>query len=233
MAARGLARRSRGPLPGHRPRHADRRPASSAARAALEGRSFCATYADGVADIDLGRLLDFHREHGDLATMTVVRPELQFGVAELNGDGRVRGFREKPRARALGQRRLLLLRARGAGLHRRRLGPRARAARAAGRRRAAARLPPRGLLGVHGHLQGRGPAQRRLGSAAARPGRSGPDALRLRHGRLRAARHRRSCAALLDAATSRSRSCAATQRRARPWCSTGSRSARERGRRAT
>jgi glucose-1-phosphate cytidylyltransferase len=68
------------------------------AEALLGGRSFCATYADGVADIDLGRLLDFHLGHGDLATMTVVRPELQFGIAELDGDGRVRGFREKPRA---------------------------------------------------------------------------------------------------------------------------------------
>jgi glucose-1-phosphate cytidylyltransferase len=64
----------------------------------LEGRSFCATYADGVADIDLGRLMEFHRGHGDLATVTLVRPLLQFGVAELNGDGRVRGFREKPRS---------------------------------------------------------------------------------------------------------------------------------------
>ena len=64
----------------------------------LEGRPFCATYADGVADLDLGRLIAFHRAHGDLATMTVVRPLLQFGVAELDGDGRVRGFHEKPRA---------------------------------------------------------------------------------------------------------------------------------------
>jgi glucose-1-phosphate cytidylyltransferase len=64
---------------------------------ALDGRPFCATYSDGVADIDLGRLTEFHGEHGDLATMTVVQPELQFGVAQLNGDGRVRGFSEKPR----------------------------------------------------------------------------------------------------------------------------------------
>jgi glucose-1-phosphate cytidylyltransferase len=64
---------------------------------ALEGRPFCATYADGVADIDLARLTEFHTSHGDLATMTVVQPELQFGVAQLNGDGRVRGFTEKPR----------------------------------------------------------------------------------------------------------------------------------------
>jgi glucose-1-phosphate cytidylyltransferase len=61
-------------------------------------RSMCATYADGVADIDLGRLLSFHRGHGALATMTVVRPRLQFGVTELDDDGRVRGFHEKPRS---------------------------------------------------------------------------------------------------------------------------------------
>jgi glucose-1-phosphate cytidylyltransferase len=64
----------------------------------LEGESFCATYADGVADIDLQAVLAFHRDHGAIATMTVVRPELQFGVAQLNGDGVVRGFVEKPRS---------------------------------------------------------------------------------------------------------------------------------------
>jgi glucose-1-phosphate cytidylyltransferase len=58
----------------------------------------CATYADGLADIDLRALLEFHSRHGALATMTVVRPELQFGVTELDGDGRVLGFREKPRS---------------------------------------------------------------------------------------------------------------------------------------
>jgi glucose-1-phosphate cytidylyltransferase len=59
---------------------------------------FCATYADGLADIDLARLLDFHSGHGALATMTVVRPALQFGVTELQQDGTVTGFREKPRS---------------------------------------------------------------------------------------------------------------------------------------
>jgi glucose-1-phosphate cytidylyltransferase len=58
----------------------------------------CATYADGVADIDLDALLAFHRGHGAGATMTVVRPRLPFGVAELDGDGVVRGFVEKPRS---------------------------------------------------------------------------------------------------------------------------------------
>jgi glucose-1-phosphate cytidylyltransferase len=64
---------------------------------ALGESAFCATYADGVADIDLAKLTEYHRSHGDLSTMTVVRPELQFGIAELNGDGTVRGFAEKPR----------------------------------------------------------------------------------------------------------------------------------------
>ena len=64
-----------------------------------EEERFCATYADGVADIDLEALLEFHSGHGALASMTVVRPELQFGVTELDGaDGRVTGFREKPRS---------------------------------------------------------------------------------------------------------------------------------------
>jgi glucose-1-phosphate cytidylyltransferase len=63
-----------------------------------EEKSVCVTYGDGVADIDLHRLLADHGEHGARATMTVVRPELQFGVAELNGDGVVRGFVEKPRS---------------------------------------------------------------------------------------------------------------------------------------
>ena len=63
----------------------------------LAGESFCATYADGVADIDLDALLGFHREQGALATVTVVRPNLQWGVAELAGDS-VTGFVEKPRS---------------------------------------------------------------------------------------------------------------------------------------
>ncbi|MDX6626634.1 MAG: glucose-phosphate cytidylyltransferase [Solirubrobacterales bacterium] len=62
----------------------------------LEG-TFCATYADGVADVDLDALLGFHRGHGALATMTVVQPHLQWGVAELDGN-RVAGFAEKPRS---------------------------------------------------------------------------------------------------------------------------------------
>jgi glucose-1-phosphate cytidylyltransferase len=65
-------------------------------RERLGNGRFCATYADGVADIDLRALLDFHRGHGALATMTVVQPQLQYGVARLNGEGVVEGFEEKP-----------------------------------------------------------------------------------------------------------------------------------------
>lgn len=64
----------------------------------LEGGTFCATYADGVADIDLAALVSEHLDAGLLASITVVRPTLQFGVAELDDSGRVRGFREKPRS---------------------------------------------------------------------------------------------------------------------------------------
>jgi glucose-1-phosphate cytidylyltransferase len=58
---------------------------------------FCATYSDGVADIDLAELRRFHGAHGHLATLTAVRPVLQFGVIEEH-DGQVTGFREKPRS---------------------------------------------------------------------------------------------------------------------------------------
>jgi glucose-1-phosphate cytidylyltransferase len=62
----------------------------------LRGGSFFATYGDGVSDIDHRQLLAFHRSHGRLATMTVVRPRLTFGLVDLDGDSRVCAFREKP-----------------------------------------------------------------------------------------------------------------------------------------
>lgn len=59
---------------------------------------FCVTYADGVADIDLDALLARHRDTGTLATVTVVQPQLPWGVAELEADDRIRRFVEKPRS---------------------------------------------------------------------------------------------------------------------------------------
>jgi glucose-1-phosphate cytidylyltransferase len=64
----------------------------------LPGERLCVTYADGLADIDLPALLAFHDGHRALATMTVVRPRLQFGVTELAAGDVVAGFREKPRS---------------------------------------------------------------------------------------------------------------------------------------
>jgi glucose-1-phosphate cytidylyltransferase len=68
------------------------------AAAELGDGPVCLTYADGVADIDLDELLAYHRSHGAAATMTVVQPRLQFGVADLNGEGVIRRFIEKPRS---------------------------------------------------------------------------------------------------------------------------------------
>jgi glucose-1-phosphate cytidylyltransferase len=64
----------------------------------LSDETFCATYADGVADIDLNTELAFHREQACLATVTVVQPHLQWGVVEIGADDRVEGFVEKPRS---------------------------------------------------------------------------------------------------------------------------------------
>jgi glucose-1-phosphate cytidylyltransferase len=56
--------------------------------------TFLLTYGDGVGDIDIRRLIAFHREHGALATMTVVRPPARFGSMDLDGD-MVMDFSEK------------------------------------------------------------------------------------------------------------------------------------------
>ncbi len=59
--------------------------------------TFALTYADGVADVDLGAALEFHRRHGGAATATLVRPHSQWGVAMLSDDDLISGFVEKPR----------------------------------------------------------------------------------------------------------------------------------------
>lgn len=58
---------------------------------------FFLTYGDGLADIDLSAQLSFHRMHGRLATMTVVRPPARFGSPTVEGD-RIVAFEEKPQA---------------------------------------------------------------------------------------------------------------------------------------
>lgn len=53
------------------------------------------TYGDGVGDIDIGKLVAFHKKHGRLATITAVRPPARFGALLFDGD-RVTAFLEKP-----------------------------------------------------------------------------------------------------------------------------------------
>ena len=61
----------------------------------LEDGTFMLTYGDGVSNVDIGRLLDFHRSHGKIATITAVRPPARFGEM-LFGDGDTVRFTEKP-----------------------------------------------------------------------------------------------------------------------------------------
>ena len=62
-----------------------------------EGR-FMVTYGDGLADVNVDQLLAFHENHGRLATVTTTRPSSRFGVLDLDSDGVVERFREKPQA---------------------------------------------------------------------------------------------------------------------------------------
>ncbi len=63
----------------------------------LGKKTFMVTYGDGLGDVDITRLVEFHREHGKLATVTAVRPPARFGALALEGD-RVCEFAEKPQA---------------------------------------------------------------------------------------------------------------------------------------
>ncbi|MGQ4647531.1 glucose-1-phosphate cytidylyltransferase [Lyngbya aestuarii] len=64
----------------------------------LNNETFMLTWGDGVSNINLQSLLEFHRSHGKLATLTAVRPTARFGHLELNGD-QITEFSEKPQTR--------------------------------------------------------------------------------------------------------------------------------------
>ena len=57
---------------------------------------FMVTYGDGLADVDIPALLDFHESHGRLATVTTIRPLSRFGVMDMTEEGAVEQCREKP-----------------------------------------------------------------------------------------------------------------------------------------
>ena len=63
----------------------------------LDDEDFCFTYGDGVADIDIGALVAFHKKGGKLATVTAVQPPGRYGALDMGEGGLVRGFTEKPR----------------------------------------------------------------------------------------------------------------------------------------
>ncbi|MEI6713257.1 MAG: glucose-1-phosphate cytidylyltransferase [Verrucomicrobiota bacterium] len=58
--------------------------------------AFCFTYGDGVSDVDIRQSIEFHKQHGKLATITAVQPPGRYGAIERNND-QVTGFTEKPR----------------------------------------------------------------------------------------------------------------------------------------
>jgi len=62
----------------------------------LGGETFCLTYGDGLASLDLAAVVAFHKAHGRTATVTAVHPPARFGLMELDGDA-VTSFAEKPR----------------------------------------------------------------------------------------------------------------------------------------
>lgn len=63
----------------------------------LDGEDFMLTYGDGLSDINVNQLIDFHKSHGKIATLTAVQPDARFGGVEIKSGGEVTDFREKPK----------------------------------------------------------------------------------------------------------------------------------------
>ena len=61
----------------------------------IGNETFLMTYGDGVCDVDIAKLVEFHKNHGKLATLTAVKLKQQKGVLDIGGDNVVRSFREK------------------------------------------------------------------------------------------------------------------------------------------
>ena len=63
----------------------------------IGNKPFMLTYGDGVADIDILKLIDFHKKSGGLITLTSVLPEGKFGALEIDNQQKINSFKEKPR----------------------------------------------------------------------------------------------------------------------------------------
>jgi glucose-1-phosphate cytidylyltransferase len=64
----------------------------------VTGSTFMLTYGDGVSDVNIRRLLEFHKSHGRMATVTSVSPISRFGMIEANPENEVMKFSEKPQS---------------------------------------------------------------------------------------------------------------------------------------
>ena len=64
-------------------------------RSFIGDEPFFMTYGDGVSNVDIAKLYEFHKSHGKLATMSAIKPESRFGVLDLNENNEVDAFREK------------------------------------------------------------------------------------------------------------------------------------------
>lgn len=61
----------------------------------VNGETFMLTYGDGVSDVNIKKLVEFHKSHGKYATMTAIGTSQRFGVLDIDADGTVQSFREK------------------------------------------------------------------------------------------------------------------------------------------
>ena len=62
----------------------------------IQGEDFMVTYGDGVSDLNIKKLLNFHKRHGKTATVTCTRFKSNFGILDIDNKNLVRGFNEKP-----------------------------------------------------------------------------------------------------------------------------------------
>jgi glucose-1-phosphate cytidylyltransferase len=58
---------------------------------------FCLTYGDGVSDVNIGSLIEYHRSHGKAVTLTAAQPTGKFGALDIQGQGQIAEFTEKPK----------------------------------------------------------------------------------------------------------------------------------------
>lgn len=63
----------------------------------IDNQPFLLTYGDGVADVDIKKLVDFHKNHGKLCTMTAIQPEGRFGALDILENNQINSFVEKPK----------------------------------------------------------------------------------------------------------------------------------------